>query len=263
MAFAQDRQVVPEDWQLGFQPAATPVAERIHDFNDLLLVIITAIVIFVMGLLIYVIWKFRESQNPNPSQTTHNTLIEVVWTVVPVMILVVIAIPSFRLLYYEADQGNDASMTIKVTGNTWFWNFDYPDHGDISFAANMIQESDLKPGEPRLLAVDNVAYMPSETTVRFEVTSNDTLHSFAMPAFGVKMDAVPGRLNETWAYIPKEWEGTTFYGQCSELCGVNHAYMPAAIKVVSQAEFDAWVKATQSAGLPPKDFKHQPQLAAN
>jgi len=233
------------NWHTGLLPAATPVAEEIHWFHDLLLYIITAITLFVLGLLLWVMFRYNERRNPTPSKTTHNTLIEVLWTVVPVVILVVIAIPSFKLLYFT-DASEDAEMTVKVYGNTWNWTYEYPDHGNFSFTSIMVPENELQPGQLRNLAVDNVAVVPSDTKIRFIVTSNDTLHAFAMQSWGVKVDAVPGRLNETWAEIPAKFDGQTFYGQCSELCGVGHAFMPIAIKVVPKAEFDAW--ATQQSG---------------
>lgn len=230
-----------QNWHMGLQEAATPVAESIHSFHTLLLYVITAIVIFVLALLIYVMFRFSEKRNPKPSKTAHNTLIEVLWTVVPVIILVVIAIPSFKLLYLT-DASEDADMTLKVYGNTWNWTYEYPDNGGFSFTANMKQAEDLAPGELRNLATDNVVVLPSDTKIRFIVTSNDTIHSFAMQPWGIKIDAVPGRLNETWAEIPAKYEGQIFYGQCSELCGTNHAFMPIMIKIVSKAEFASWVE---------------------
>lgn len=231
----------PQAWYMNFQEAATPVMERIDGFHDLLLVIITAISVFVLGLLIYVMWRYSEKRNPNPSKTTHHTLIEVVWTVVPVLILLVIVIPSMRLLYYT-DVVEDAEMTIKATGHQWYWNYEYPDHGNFAFDAYMVAEEDLQPGQKRLLDTDNYVVLPVDTTVRVIVTAGDVLHSFAMPAFGVKKDAVPGRLNETWVKIDPKYAGTTFYGQCSEICGTGHAYMPIAIKAVTKEEFTAWVE---------------------
>ncbi len=226
---------------MNFQEAATPVMERIHGFHNLLLVIITAISVFVLGLLIYVMWRFSEKKNPNPSKTTHHTLIEVVWTVVPVLILLVIVVPSMRLLYFN-DVVEDAEMTIKATGHQWYWSYEYPDHGNFAFDAYMVADEDLQPGQKRLLDTDNYVVLPVDTTVRVIVTAGDVLHSFAMPAFGVKTDAVPGRLNETWLKIDPEYAGTTFYGQCSEICGTGHAYMPIAIKAVTKEEFTAWVE---------------------
>lgn len=237
--------VEAQNWQMGLLPAASPVAEEIQDFHNLLLYIITAITIFVLLLLLWVMFRYNERRNPTPSTTTHNTLIEVLWTVVPVIILVVIAIPSFKLLYYT-DESQDAEMTVKVYGNTWNWTFEYPDHGNFSFTANMIPDADIQEGQLRNLATDNVAVIPSDTKVRFIVTSNDTLHAFAMQPWGIKIDAVPGRLNETWATIPAKYDGMTFYGQCSELCGVGHAFMPIAIKVVSKDEFAEWVEGAQA-----------------
>ncbi|MBB3066698.1 cytochrome c oxidase subunit II [Limibacillus halophilus] len=231
----------PQQWHMDFQPAATPVMERVQDFHDLLMVVITAITIFVMVLLGYVMWRFSEKRNANPSRTTHHTLIEVIWTVVPVLILVVIAVPSFRLLYYS-EQVENAEMTIKATGRQWYWSYDYPDHGDFTFDATMIPEADLKPGQKRLLETDNVVVLPVDTTVRILITASDVLHSFAVPAFGIKKDAVPGRMNETWLRIEPEYAGTTFYGQCSEICGTGHSFMPIAIKAVTKAEFAAWVE---------------------
>ncbi len=229
------------NWHMGLQEAATPVAESIHSFHELLLYIITAITLFVLGLLLYVMFRFSEKRNPKPSRTAHNTLIEVLWTVVPVIILVAIAIPSFKLLYLT-DASEDAEMNLKVYGNTWNWTYEYPDYDNLSFTANMKQTADLAPGELRNLTTDNLVVLPSDTKIRFIITSNDTLHSFAMQPWGIKVDAVPGRLNETWAMIPAKYDGQIFYGQCSELCGVNHAFMPIMIKVVSKAEFATWIE---------------------
>ncbi len=226
-------------WQTGLQPAATPLMERITDFHNLLLIVITLISLFVLALLAYVMFRFNERANPNPSRTTHNTTIEVLWTVIPVVILVVIAIPSFKLLYYS-DVIPKADMTIKATGHQWYWSYEYSDHGKFSFDSNIVSDADLKEGQPRLLTVDNRIVVPVDTVVRVQVTASDVLHSWAMPAFGVKIDAVPGRLNETW-FGPVKQEGV-FYGQCSELCGGKHGFMPIAVEVVSKAKFDAWVE---------------------
>jgi cytochrome c oxidase subunit 2 len=231
----------PLPWHINFQDAASPVMERIEDFHDMLLVIITVISLFVLGLLIYVMWRFSEKRNPTPSKTTHNTLIEVIWTVVPVLILVVIAVPSFRLLYYE-DHVNDAEMTIKAIGHQWYWSYEYPDNGDFAFDATMVPEEDLQPGQPRLLTTDNQVVLPVGTDIRVLVTATDVLHSFAVPAFGIKTDAVPGRMNETWVRIEPQYAGTTFYGQCSEICGTGHSFMPISIKAVTKEEFAAWVE---------------------
>lgn len=236
----------PQPWQKGFQPAVTPVMASINDFHNLLLVIITLIAVFVLGLLIYVMWRFNEKRNPVPTRTTHNTLLEVVWTVVPVIILVVIAVPSFKQLYLN-DVIPKADMTVKAIGHQWYWTYEYPDHGKFSFDANMVAPGDLKPGQPRLLETDAVVVVPVDTTVRVQVTATDVLHAWAMPAFGVKIDAVPGRLNETWFKATREG---TYYGQCSELCGVNHGFMPIKIDVVSKEKFNAWVATKRQAMAP-------------
>ena len=228
----------PQPWEMGMQPAATPVKERIHDLHNLLLVIITLITVFVLTLLVYVIWRFNERRNPTPSRTTHNTLIEVLWTVVPVVILVIIAIPSFGLLYYM-DKTQKADMTIKVTGHQWYWSYDYPDNGNISFDSNGIPEADLKPGQRRLLEVDNQLVVPVNTNIRILIAGTDVLHSWFIPSLGVQMYAVIGRLNETWMNVEKEG---VYYGQCNQLCGVNHAFMPIAVHAVSKEEFARWVE---------------------
>lgn len=247
----------PEPWQLGLQDAATPVMEEVQDFHNLLLVIITAITVFVLALMIYAGWRFHETRNPTPSKTTHNTVIEVIWTAVPVIILVVIAIPSFKLLYYE-DQVVDAEMTVKAIGRQWYWSYEYPDQGGISFDAFMIEDADIDPskGELRQLSTNQAVVLPVDTNVRILTTSSDVLHSFAMPSMGIKRDAVPGQLNETWVRIQEEG---LYYGQCSELCGIRHNAMPIEIKAVSKDEFERWVGQMQAQqGITPED---QPQLA--
>jgi cytochrome c oxidase subunit 2 len=208
------------------------------------LVIITVITVFVLGLLLYVMWRFSEKRNPTPSKTTHNTVIEVVWTVVPVLILVYIAFKSFPLLYFT-DVTPEPDMTIKAVGHQWFWSYEYPDNGNFTFDAYMIQDADIDPskGQIRLLSADNNVVVPIDTTIKVLLAAEDVIHAFAMPAFGVKEDAVPGRLNETWFKATKEG---VYYGQCSELCGNGHAYMPIVIEVVSKAKFDEWVKEAQS-----------------
>ncbi|MBS9478737.1 cytochrome c oxidase subunit II [Ancylobacter sp. VKM B-3255] len=228
----------PSPWQIDLQGAASPVMETMHSFHNFLLVIITAVVLLVLVLLIVVAVKFNEKANPVPSRTTHHTLIEVVWTVVPVLILVAIAIPSFRLLFLQLDLPK-ADMTVKVTGHQWYWSYEYPDNGQFSFDSLMVQTADLQPGQPRLLAVDNEVVVPVGKIVRIQVTAADVIHSFAMPSFGLKIDALPGRLNESWFQATKEG---VYYGQCSELCGRDHAFMPIAIRVVSEADFAAWVE---------------------
>ena len=228
---------------INLQAAGTPVMEDIHTFHTLLLTIITSIVIFVTILLAVVIIRFNHKANPTPSKTSHNTLLEVAWTVIPVMILVVIAIPSFRLLYKEIVVPT-ADLTIKATGYQWYWGYEYPDNGDISFDANIVADADLKPGQPRLLTTDNELVVPVDTTVRVVVTGADVIHSWAVPSFGVKIDAIPGRLNETWFRAEKTGH---YYGECSELCGQAHAFMPIDIKVVTKDEFAAWVAEQQKA----------------
>lgn len=225
-------------WQLGFQAAATPVMEQITDFHNLLLWIIIPITIFVTGLLAYVLIRFRESANPTPTTTTHNTLVEILWTAIPILILVIIAVPSFKLLYY-ADRAADAEMTIKAVGYQWYWSYEYPDHGNFTFDATMLEDDELKEGQPRLLATDEAVVLPVDTSVRLLVTADDVIHSWAIPAFGVKLDAVPGRINETWI---KATRTGTFYGQCSELCGLRHGFMPITVKIVSKDDFAKWVK---------------------
>lgn len=244
----------PTPWQLGFQPAATEVMEDITWFTDFTLVIITVITLFVLALLVWCIMRFNSKANPTPSRTSHNTLIEVVWTLVPILVLVMIAIPSFRLLYKQVEIPA-YDMTIKVTGYQWYWGYEYTDEAlaDISFESIMLRE-DAERAEraaafnrpieeyPRLLAVDNEVIVPVGKTVRLQITAADVMHSFAMPAFGVKMDAIPGRLNETWFNAKQTG---IFYGQCSELCGKDHAFMPIAIRVVEEAQFQAWAEAAK------------------
>jgi cytochrome c oxidase subunit II len=232
----------PHPWQLGFQAAATPVMERIENFHDLLLVIITAITLLVLVLLVIIILRFNAKSNPTPSRTTHNTFIEVAWTVVPILILLVIAIPSFKLLYYQ-DRAVNPDMTLKVVGHQWYWSYAYPDNGNFQYDSIVVQDSDLKPGEPRLLAVDNPMVVPVGATVRVLITADDVIHSWSVAPFGIKYDAVPGRVHEAWFKVDKG-EGM-FYGQCSQLCGQGHGFMPIAVKAVSPAEFKDWVANAQ------------------
>ena len=235
----------PEPWQMGLQAPASPVMEKLYSFHTGLLWIITLITLFVLGLLIYVMLRFNEKSNPTPTKTTHNTTIEVLWTVVPIILLLGVAVPSMRYLYF-ADRAVDAEMTFKAIGNQWFWSYEYPDHGDIAFDSYMIPKDELQEGQPRLLAVDNQVVLPVDTTIRILLTASDVLHNFAIPALGLKLDTVPGRINETWTKIL--YEGT-YYGQCSELCGINHAYMPIAIKAVSKENFRKWAEAAQADGV--------------
>lgn len=228
------------DWKMTLQDPATPAMEHITEFHTMLLYIITAIVVFVTGLLIYVMVRFNAKANPVPSTTTHNVLLEVIWTVVPVLILVMIAVPSFKLLFFEA-RNPEPEMTVKVTGYQWYWGYEFPDNGNISVTSNMIADKDVDAakGQKRLLSTDNPIYLPIDTNINFEVTASDVLHSFAVPAFGIKTDAVTGRLNSSWARITKPG---VYYGQCSELCGKGHGAMPIEIHAVSKEEFAAWVK---------------------
>jgi cytochrome c oxidase subunit 2 len=227
----------PEDWGIYLQDAASPAAERIHEFHYMMMYIITGIVLFVLALLLYVVFRFRARPGVKPSMVTHNVMLEVLWTVIPVVILIVIAIPSFKLLYY-VDRTETPDMTLKVTGYQWYWGYEYPDHQGINFTSYMVPEKDLAAGQVRLLSTDNPIVLPVNKNVQILVTAADVLHSWTVPSLGAKMDAVPGRLNETWVRIN---EPGTYFGQCSELCGKDHAYMPIEIKAVTQAEFDAWV----------------------
>jgi cytochrome c oxidase subunit II len=226
----------PEPWELGLQPGATPVMDDIIWFHDALLWLIGAIVLFILLLLVTVMVRFNARANPVPSRTTHNTAIEIIWTVVPVVILVSIAVPSFRLLFLELDVPK-ADVTVKATGKQWFWTYSYPD-SKFEFDSLMVQDKDLKPGQPRLLSVDNEMVVPVNKVVKVLTTGADVIHSFAVPSFGIKIDAVPGRVNETW--FKAEREGT-YYGQCSELCGRDHAFMPIVVHVVSESEYTAWL----------------------
>jgi cytochrome c oxidase subunit II len=226
----------PHPWQLGFQAPATPVMDDIVWFHSLLLWLIAAITLFVLGLLVIVIVRFNARANPVPSRTTHNTTIEVLWTVVPVLILVTIAVPSFRLLFYQL-KVPPADLTVKVTGKQWFWSYGYPDQ-KFEFDSLMVQDKDRKPDQPRLLAVDNEMVVPVNKVVHVEVIGADVIHAFSVPAFGVKIDAIPGRLNESW--FKAEREGM-YYGQCSQLCGRDHAFMPIAVHVVSEQAYTAWL----------------------
>ena len=228
----------PVPWQMDLQPPAGSMAEMATDLHNLLLIVITLISLFVLGLLIYVGVRFRASRNPNPTKTSHNTVIEILWTVIPVLILVGIAIPSFRLLYYM-DRTNETDMVIKVTGNQWYWNYTYPDEG-ISFDSYMIDEADLKPGQTRLLSVDYPMVVPEGTRVKLLITGNDVMHSFFVPSLAVQIYAFIGRTNEAWIDVPTGSQ--TYYGQCNQICGVNHAYMPIEVKALPKAEYAAWLK---------------------
>ena len=227
----------PKDWQLGFQEAASESMRDIISFHDnLLLPIIVAISAFVLFLMLYVCVKFRASANPNPSKRTHNVAVEVLWTLIPCLILIVIAVPSFKILYKQ-DASPKADLTIKAIGYHWYWGYEYPDE-NIIFDSYMVEDKDLKANQPRLLAVDNEVVVPVNKVVKVLITANDVLHAWALPSFGVKRDAVPGRINETWFKAEKTG---TYYGQCSELCGIKHAFMPITVKVVSEEEYQEWL----------------------
>jgi cytochrome c oxidase subunit II len=226
----------PAPWEYTLQEAASPVMEDIVWFHNFLFVLITVITLFVLGLLVAIVVKFNAKANPVPSKTTHNTLIEVAWTLIPVLILVGIAVPSFRLLFLQLDVPK-ADLTVKATGKQWYWSYAYPDNGKFEFDSLLAQDK-----KPRLLGVDNEMVVPINKVVRIQTTGADVIHSFAVPAFGIKIDSVPGRLNETWFKATKLG---MFYGQCSELCGKDHAFMPIAVRVVNDQEFAAWVEAAK------------------
>ena len=227
----------PSPWQIGLQQSASPVMDNIIWFHDFLLYIITGIAGFVLVLLVVVMVRFNARTNPIPSRTTHNTLIEISWTLIPIVILMFIAVPSFKLLFYQLNVP-PADLTVKATGKQWYWSYSYPDNGQFEFDSLMLKEGERKEGQPRLLAVDNEMVVPVNKTVRVITTGSDVIHSFAVPSFGIKIDAVPGRINETWFTATREG---VYYGQCSELCGKDHAFMPIAVRAVSEQAFSAWV----------------------
>ena len=227
----------PKNWQLGFQDSASQGMTEIVSFhNNILLPVIIAISVFVLFLMIYVCIRFRASKNPNPSKTTHNVAVEVLWTLIPCLILIVMAVPSFKILYKQ-DTIPKADVTVKAIGYQWYWGYEYPDE-NIIFESYMIETKDLKENQPRLLAVDNEVVVPVNKVVKVLITANDVLHAWALPSFGVKRDAVPGRINETWFKAEKVG---TYYGQCSELCGIKHAFMPITVKVVTDEEYQEWL----------------------
>ena len=227
----------PKDWQLGFQEAASSSMRDIVNFHDkILLPIIIAISVFVLFLMVYACIRFRASANPVPSKRTHNVAVEVLWTLIPCLILIVMAVPSFKILYSQ-DTIPKADVTVKAIGYQWYWGYEYPDE-NIIFDSYMIEDKDLKVNQPRLLAVDNEVVVPVNKVIKVLITANDVLHAWALPSFGVKRDAVPGRINETWFKAEKVG---TYYGQCSELCGIQHAFMPIAVRVVSEEEYVEWL----------------------
>jgi cytochrome c oxidase subunit 2 len=246
LAYAQEQVLgEPKPDQIGLQPPATEIADRL-DFlhNWILMPIITVITLFVMILLLIVIFRFNEKRNPVPSKTTHNTFIEILWTVIPICILVVIAIPSFRLLYDQLDIPKP-DLTIKAIGHQWYWSYEYPDNGNFTFDAHLVTADPAEAAQKhviRLLDTDNEVVLPVGKNIRVQVTGADVIHSWTIPAFGIKHDGVPGRINESWFNIQKPG---IYYGQCSELCGIQHAYMPIKVRAVTEPEFEAWVKDAQ------------------
>jgi cytochrome c oxidase subunit 2 len=232
----------PTPWQLYFQEPATEIMQEIIHLHDFMMYIITGIVLVVLVLLTYVCVRFYHEWNPVPQKFTHNVAIEVIWTVIPVIILCFIAVPSFKLLKKEETKPI-ADMTVKVVGYQWYWKYEYPDNGNFSFDSYMLDSKKLQSGQIRLLDVDNRVVIPQGATVRFLITAADVIHSFTVPSFGFKVDAIPGRINETYAKVDKIG---VYYGQCSELCGVNHGFMPIAVEVVSKEDFEKWVEASKA-----------------
>ena len=230
----------PVPWAMGLQPAASPTMERIAQLSTILNVVIIAIMVLVSALLGWCIWRYNARRNPVPAQFSHNTLVEIAWTAIPALILMAIALPSFRLLYFM-DRTQEAEMTLKVTGHQWYWSYDYTDH-NLQFDAFMVADDELRPGQLRLLTTDKEVVLPVGVPIRVLLTADDVIHSWAVPALGVKTDTVPGRLNETWVRIERPG---TYYGQCSELCGVNHGFMPIMIRAVEKDKFLAWAEETR------------------
>ena len=248
----------PKDWQLGFQnPASDGMRDIVNFHNNLLLPIIIAISVFVLFLMLYACVRFRASANPNPSKRTHNVTVEILWTLIPCLILIVMAVPSFKILYKQ-DTIPKADLTIKAVGYQWYWGYEYPDE-NIIFDSYMIEEKDLKADQPRLLSVDNQVVVPVNKVVKVLITANDVLHAWALPAFGVKRDAVPGRINETWFKAEKEG---TYYGQCSELCGIKHAFMPITVKVVSEEDYQEWLSEARVKFAKEEIENDKPKLAS-
>jgi len=256
-----DVEMRSKPWQMWLQEPMSPTAVLVHDLNLYLLILEAAIVIFVLGLMWYILFRFSEKKNPIPSKVTHNSLLEVAWTAIPILILVIVAIPSLKALYFT-DKAPNAEMTLKVIGNQWYWTYEYPDHGGITFDSLPIPEDELKEGQPRMLSVDNPLVLPANTQIRFLIASNDVIHNFAMPSLAIKVDATPGRVNEAWTEMR---EVGNYYAMCSELCGVNHSLMPIHIKAVSKEDFAKWiVKAKEEfAYNSSTDKTHQIRLASS
>jgi cytochrome c oxidase subunit 2 len=251
LALAQEAMIgAPIPWGVGLQPSGGPIKDAISSFNSLVFWIIVGITIFVFLLLVYVVWKFRAEVNPNPSRTSHNTTLEIAWTVVPVLILVIIAIPSFRLIYYQ-DRTVEADITVNVQGRQWYWHYGYPDNGNFTYDSYPVQTEELQAGQMRNLEVDNPLVIPVGANVRVLSTGQDVIHSFFVPSLGVQRYSIPGRTLETWMRADRPG---TFYGQCNQICGVNHWFMPIVVRAVPQAEFEAWAAEAQTRfaqGLPP------------
>ena len=233
----------PKKWQLGFQEAVTPTMEKIDSFHDFVTILSIIIALFVMVLLLIVIFRFNEKSNPTPTTTTHNLPLEIAWTVIPILILVAMAVPSLKLMYF-ADRVDDPDMTLKIIGHQWYWTYEYPDHGNFTFDANIVTEEDIAKDSSlkRNMDTDERVVLPVGKKIQLLMTADDVLHNWGIPAFGIKLDTVPGRLNETWVQINKPG---VYYGFCSELCGVNHAYMPITVEAVSPVAFEKWVKQAQ------------------
>ena len=242
---------LPRPWQLGMQKAHSPVEESIHSLHSLVTWLMLAVVVFVAGLLAYVIWRFSAKRHPKASRTSHNTVLEVAWTVIPVLILVVIAIPSFRLIYFE-DKARDPDMTIQVTGHQWYWQYTYPDSANLTFDSRPIANDEIKPGQLRRLSVDNPLVVPAGKSIRILTTGADVIHSFYIPSLGVQRYAIPGRTIETWMKVDEPGD---YYGECNQICGTNHSFMPISVHAVTEAEYTTWLtdaktKFTSDAGTP-------------
>lgn len=232
----------PVPWGMGLQASGGPIKDAISSFNELVFWLMAAITVFVAALLAWCAWRYSAARNPVPSQNSHNTTLEIAWTVIPVLILLVIAVPSFRLIYYQ-DRARDADLTINVTGHQWYWNYQFPDHGNFAFDSRPIQDEDIRPGQFRSLEVDEPLIVPVGRSIRVMTRGADVIHSFFVPSLGVQRYSIPGRTLETWMRADQVG---TFYGQCNQICGVNHWFMPIVVKAVPQAEFDAWVASART-----------------